>query len=82
MKWATRLFAHLFSCTDARVNKQGQKLGPKRGSRQRFPYEPRVVCGRLLMLAELQAIHRYVLETPVLEEVTEEIRGSRGDRLA
>ena len=24
--------------------------------------------------AELQAIHRYVVETPILEEVTEEIR--------
>ena len=44
------------------INKQGQKVGPKRGSRQRFPYEPRV------------AIHRYVTETPVLEAVTEEIR--------
>jgi hypothetical protein len=26
------------------------------------------------MPPELQAIHRYVLETPVLEEVTEEVR--------
>ena len=58
----------------AMINKQGQKVGPKRGSRQRFPYEPRVVGGRLLMPAELQAIHRYVTETPVLEAVTEEIR--------
>ena len=49
------------------INKQGQKIGPKRGSRHRFPYEPRIVCGRLLMPAELQAIHRYLLETPVLE---------------
>ena len=55
-------------------NKLRQKLGPQRGNRQRFPYEPRVVGGRLLMPAELQAIHRYVLETPVLEDVTEEIR--------
>ena len=46
-------------------NKQGQKVRPKRGSRQRFPYEPRVVGGRLLMPAELP---------PVLEAVTEEIR--------
>jgi hypothetical protein len=53
------------------INKQGQKI-QEVVSRQRFPYEPRVVGGRLLMPAELQAIHRYVLETPVLEEVTEE----------
>jgi hypothetical protein len=56
------------------INKQGQKIGPKRGSRRRFPYEPRVVGGKLIMPAELQAIHRYVVETPVLEAVTEEIR--------
>ena len=56
------------------INKRGQKLGPQRGNHRRFPYEPRVVRGKLLMPAELQAIHRYVIETPVLEEVTEEIR--------
>ena len=56
------------------INRQGQKAGTQRGNRQRFPYEPRVVGGRLLMPAELQAIHRYVVETPVLEAVTEEIR--------
>jgi hypothetical protein len=55
------------------INKRGQKVGTQRGNRQRFPYEPRVVGGKL-MPAELQAIHRYVVETPVLEAVTEEIR--------
>ena len=29
-----------------------------------------------MMPAELQAIHRYVVETPVLEDVTEEIRAA------
>ena len=58
----------------AMSNRRGQKLGPQRGNRQRFPYEPRVVGGRLLMPAELQAIHRYVVETPILTTVTEEIR--------
>jgi hypothetical protein len=56
------------------VNKRGQKSGTQRGNRQRFPYEPRVVGGKLMMPAELQAIHRYVVETPFLENVTEEIR--------
>lgn len=56
------------------INKRGQKVGTQRGNRQRFPYEPRVVGGKLLMPAELQAIHRYVVETPVLKTVTEEIR--------
>jgi hypothetical protein len=36
------------------INKQGQKVGPKRGSRQRLPYEPHIMGGRLLMRAELQ----------------------------
>jgi hypothetical protein len=58
------------------MNKLGQKVGPQRGNRQRFPYEPRVIGGRLLMPAELQAIHRYVVETPILEDVTEEIRAA------
>jgi hypothetical protein len=56
------------------INKKGQKAGPQRGNRKRFPYEPRVVGGKLLIPAELQAIHRYVLETPVLNNVTDEIR--------
>jgi hypothetical protein len=58
----------------AMSNRRGQKPGSQRGNRQRFPYEPRVVGGRLLMPAELQAIHRYVVETPILTTVTEEIR--------
>ena len=56
------------------INRRGQKAGAQRGDRRRFPYEPRVVGGKLMMPAELQTIHRYVLETPVLETVTEEIR--------
>ena len=56
------------------INKRGQKAGTQRGDRRRFPYEPRVFGGKLLMPAELQAIHRYVVETPVLKNVTEEVR--------
>ena len=56
------------------AKKRGQPLGTHRGNRQRFPYEPRVIGGKMMMPAELQAIHRYVVETPVLENVTEEIR--------
>jgi hypothetical protein len=56
------------------MNKGGQKTGLQRGDRTRFPYEPRVIGGKLVMPAELQTIHRYVVETPVLEAVTDEIR--------
>jgi len=58
----------------AMSNRQGQKLGPRRGNLNRFPYEPRVIGGKLFMPAELQVIHRYVVETPVLKAVTEELR--------
>jgi hypothetical protein len=50
------------------------KTRHQRGNRQRFPYEPRVIGGKLMMPAELQAIHRYVVETPILENITEEVR--------
>jgi hypothetical protein len=56
------------------TNRRGQKPGGKRGDRRRFPYEPRVVGGKLFTPAELQVIHRYVVETPVLKAVTEELR--------
>ena len=56
------------------INRRGQKPGIQRGNRQRFPYEPRVIGGKLLLPAELQAIRRYVVETPVLETVTDEVR--------
>ena len=52
-------------------NRRGQKLGPLSGNLHRFPYEPRVIGGKLLMPAELETIHRYVVETPVLEAVTD-----------
>ena len=38
------------------ANQKGTE-GTQRGNRQRFPYEPRVIGGKLLMPAELQAIH-------------------------
>ncbi len=46
--------------------------GIRRGDRKRFPYEPRLVAGRLLIPAELQSIHR--LDTPVIEAVSDEVR--------
>ena len=55
-------------------NKLGQKLGTRRGNLHRFPYEPRVIGGKLFRPAELQTIRRYVVETPDLKTVTEEIR--------
>ena len=49
-------------------------FGTHRGNRQRFPYEPRIVGGRLVMPAELQQIHETVLRARVLVNVTDEMR--------
>ena len=56
------------------MNKRGGPTGIRRGDRERFPYEPRVVAGMLLIPAELQRIHRFVLDTPVIEVVSGEVR--------
>ena len=56
------------------INKRDRRPASREGIAGRFPYEPRVVGGKLMMPAELQAIHRYVVETPALTAVTEEIR--------
>ena len=40
------------------------KRGPRR-DRKQFPYEAQVVGGKLLMPADLQRLHRFMLETEV-----------------
>ena len=64
------------------MNKLGQKHGPQRGNRQRFPYEPRVIGGKMLMPAELQAIHRYVERNARPRSRHGRNKGSGGDCLA
>jgi hypothetical protein len=56
------------------MNKRGQKAGVQRGDRRRFPYEPRLIGGKLYMPAELQSIHQAVLGAPVLGSVADEMR--------
>jgi hypothetical protein len=49
-------------------------FGIQRSDRKRFPYEPRVIGGRLFMPAELQSIHELVLGAAMVENVTDETR--------
>ena len=56
------------------INRRGQKLGPRERESPALSLRAPRRRSKLLMPAELQAIHRYVVETPVLETVTEEIR--------
>ncbi len=56
------------------MNKRGGPMGPRRGDRKRFPYEARIVSGRLVTPAELQTIHRSILDPAVIEAVSDEVR--------
>jgi hypothetical protein len=56
------------------MNKGGQKTGLQRGDRTRFPYEPRVIGGKLVMPAELQRIHRIILDAAEVEIISDEMR--------
>ena len=56
------------------MNKGGQKTGLQRGDRTRFPYEPRVIGGKLVMPAELQRIHRIILDATEVEIISDEMR--------
>ena len=55
------------------MNKGGQKTGLQRGDRTRFPYEPRVIGGKLVMPAELQRIHRIILDAAEVEIISDEM---------
>jgi hypothetical protein len=39
-----------------------------------YPYELRVICGKLYMPAELQSIHKLVLDAGAAENVNDEMR--------
>ena len=49
------------------------KRGPRR-NREQYPYEAQVVGGKLLMPSDLQRLHRFMLETEVIEAISEEMR--------
>ena len=49
------------------------KRGPRR-DRKQFPYEAQVVDGKLMMPADLQRLHRFILETEMIETISEERR--------
>jgi hypothetical protein len=41
----------------------------------RRPYEPRIVGGKVVMMpAELQRLHRYLLDADVVEVMSDEVR--------
>ena len=46
----------------------------RRADRSRFPYEPRVVGGKLMSPVELQRLRRFILDTAVIEAISDEMR--------
>jgi hypothetical protein len=56
------------------MKKRGGPTGTRRADRSRYPYEPRFVQGRLMAPVELQRIHRFVLDTAVIEDISDEMR--------
>ena len=59
---------------DETDKKHSRQKGGARGNRARFPYEPRVVSGKLIMPAELQRIHSIVLDAVEIEIISDEMR--------
>jgi hypothetical protein len=51
------------------------KRGPKREGK-RYPYEACVIGGKLIMPAELQRIHRLLLDTAMIEVISDETRAA------
>ena len=56
------------------MDKGGQKTGVQRGDRTCFPYEPRVIGGKLVMPPALQRIHRIILDAAEVEIISDEMR--------
>ena len=56
------------------MKKRGGPTGLRRADRSRFPYEPRVVGGKLMSPVELQRLHRFILDTAVIEAISDEMR--------
>ena len=55
------------------MNKGGQKTGLQRGDRTRFPYEPRVIGGKLVT-GRASEIHRTILDAAEVEIISDEMR--------
>jgi hypothetical protein len=49
-------------------------MSAKRG-RARYPFEPRIVAGKVIMPAELQRLHRSLLDPSPIEGISDDMRG-------
>ena len=56
------------------MKKRGGPTGTRRSNRSRFPYKPRIVGGKLMTPADLQRVHCFILDTAVIEVISDEMR--------
>ena len=56
------------------MNKTGPKRGSGRSDLKRFPYEPRMVAGKLIMPADLQRLHQFMLKNEVIATIPNDQR--------
>ena len=53
---------------------RGGQPGRHRSDARRFPYEPRIAAGRMMLPAELQRIHSSLLNDTMTATISEEVR--------
>ena len=53
---------------------RGGQQGRHRSDPKRFPYEPRIVGGKVMMPADLQRIHSSVMNDTMTGTISEEMR--------
>jgi hypothetical protein len=56
------------------MKNRGGPTGARRADRSRYPYEPRIVGGKLMTPADLQRLPRFILDTAVIEAISDELR--------
>ena len=56
------------------MNRTGPKRGSGRSDLKRFPYEPRMVAGKVIMPADLQRLHLFMLENEVIATIPDDMR--------
>jgi hypothetical protein len=53
---------------------RGGPLAQRRGDRQSFPYEGTVIAGKLLIPADLQRLHQFLLDSKTVKAISDEMR--------
>jgi len=56
------------------MNRTGPKRGSGRSDLKRFPYEPRMVAEKMIMPADLQRLHLFMLKNEVIVTIPDDMR--------